>query len=68
VGRKSVGGYQFVTYKGDHPPFHVHIFRDDRLIGRWDIENQTPMSGARFGRPLLKALTQAGYRLEEADK
>lgn len=44
TGKKS-GGYVFVTYKGDHPPYHVHIEKDGREIGRWDIGNQLPMDG-----------------------
>ena len=39
------GGYIFVTWKGDHPPHHVHVYRDGRLIVKWNLEADQPMSG-----------------------
>ncbi len=66
MGRKRAGGYIFVTYKGDHLPFHVHIIKGDREIGRWDIENQRPMDDFEVGRALRQALRRLGYLLEEA--
>ena len=62
--KKSIGGYQLVTYKGDHPPLHVHVYRNGRVIGRWDIENQRPMDGP-LSRAVLQALAQGGYRIEK---
>ena len=40
------GGYVFITWKGDHPPRHVHVYRDGRLIVKWDLDNQKAMTGA----------------------
>jgi hypothetical protein len=68
VGEKKAGGFIFRTYKGDHPPAHVHIFdAQDRAIGRWDIEHRCPMKGDDFEvtRRLRKALYEAGYLREE---
>ena len=28
VGKTPTGGYVFVTWKGDHPPRHVHVYSD----------------------------------------
>lgn len=39
------GNYIFVTWKGDHSPYHVHVYRDGRLVAKWDIENWQPMKG-----------------------
>jgi hypothetical protein len=61
MGRKRSGGFVFVTYKGDHPPLHVHIEQDGREIGRWDIENQKPMDNLKVSQKLRKALKQVGY-------
>jgi hypothetical protein len=36
VGKYRRGGYVFITWKGDHPPRHVHVYRDgttDREVG-----------------------------------
>jgi len=61
VGRKKRGGYLFETYAGDHPPYHVHIYRDDRFIGRFDVENQRPMDGELLAQ-VLKYLEELGYK------
>jgi len=46
MGKYRRGGYIFTTWKGDHPPRHVHVYRDDRLIVKWDLDNQKAMTGA----------------------
>jgi hypothetical protein len=61
MARKRYGGFIFVTYKGDHPPFHVHIEHGGREIGRWDIENQKPMDNLQVSQKLRNALKQGGY-------
>ena len=48
----SGGGYVFITWKGDHPPRHVHVYRDGRLIVKWDVDHQKPMKGAATRRIL----------------
>ena len=42
----------FITWKGDHPPRHVHVYRDGKLIVKWDLDNQKPMKGAATSRIL----------------
>jgi len=27
-----------VTWKGDHSPHHVHVYRDGTLVLKWDLE------------------------------
>jgi len=39
------GGYVFLIWKGDHPPRHVHVYRDGRLVVKWDLENRVPLTG-----------------------
>ena len=46
MGKVRRGGYVFVTWKGDHTPRHVHVYRDGKFIVKWDLENQKPMKGA----------------------
>jgi hypothetical protein len=50
----SVGGagVVFITWKGDHPPRHVHVYRDGTLVVKWDLDNQKPMKGAATRRIL----------------
>ena len=40
------GGYVFVTWVGDHPPRHVHVYRDGRLIVKWDLDHGVVLEGA----------------------
>ena len=30
-------GYVFLTWKGDHGPRHVHVYRGGRLVLKWDL-------------------------------
>ncbi len=63
--RKRAGGFIFESYVGDHPPLHVHIFKGQQFVGRWDIEHQRPMDDFVIDERLRKALVQTGYLLEE---
>ena len=40
------GGYIFVSWKSDHPPRHVHVYRKGKLVVQWDLDNKKPMQGA----------------------
>ena len=44
------GGYIFVTWKGDHSPRHVHVYRDGKLLVKWDLDNQKAMKGSASRR------------------
>lgn len=69
MGRKRHMGFIFVTYAGDHPPFHVHILTaTGRNIGRFDIEHQCPMDNFEVTKRLKKALIDLGYMREESEK
>ena len=52
VGKYRRGGYVFITWIGDHPPRHVHVYRDGKLIVKWDLDNQKAMKGAATRRIL----------------
>ena len=51
-GQVSAGRVVFITWKGDHPPRHVHVYRDGTLIVKWDLDNQKAMKGAATRRIL----------------
>ncbi len=44
--------YVFVTWTGDHSPRHVHVYRDGRLILKWDLENGVAIKGKPTRRML----------------
>lgn len=51
------GNYVFLTWKGDHSPRHVHVYRNARLVVKWDLENGQPMEGTA-GRKLLQIIAE----------
>jgi len=52
----------FVTWKGDHAPYHVHVYQDGALVVKWDLEHDVPMKGkaSRRIRALLEELQEQG--------
>ena len=52
MGKIPRGGFVFVSWKGDHFPRHVHVYRDGKFIVKWDLENGKPMKGRASGRIL----------------
>jgi len=41
--------------KSDHPPRHVHVYRNGKLVVKWDLDNKKPMMGAA-SRKLLELI------------
>jgi hypothetical protein len=52
MGKIRRGGFVFITWKGDHPPRHVHVYRDGALVLKWNLEDWVPMSGKATQRVL----------------
>lgn len=52
MGKIRRGGYIFVTWVGDHSPYHVHVYRDGQLVVKWDLEHDVPMKGGASRRVL----------------
>ena len=52
----------FLSWKGDHSPRHVHVYRDGVLIVKWDLENGLPMKGSASARlrSLIRSLDEEG--------
>ena len=63
MGRIRRGGYVFVTWIGDHPPRHVHVFREGRLLVKWDLEQDQAMEGAASRKlvRLIHELVEEGH-------
>ncbi len=51
------GGYVFITWKGDHDPRHVHVFKDGREVLKWNLEASVVMSG-QITKKLQKLIDQ----------
>lgn len=58
MGRIRRGGYVFISWKGDHDPRHVHVFKDRKLVLKWDVESWVAIKGRPIRRllGLLEAL------------
>lgn len=52
MGKIRRGNYIFLTWKGDHSPRHVHVYRDGKLVVKWDLEHWKAMKG----KPTVKIL------------
>jgi len=54
-------GYVFREYKNDHAPWHVHIFKDGRELGRYNLHDRCFMElkGKRSG-VILAAMREVG--------
>jgi len=35
-----------MSWKSDHPPRHVHVYRNGKLVVKWDLDNKKAMMGA----------------------
>lgn len=35
----EVNGFRIRKYKRDHPPEHVHVYKGDKALGRYDLEH-----------------------------
>jgi len=53
MGKVKRGGYVFLSWIGDHSLKHVHVYKNGKLIVKWDIENNMAMKGAAT-RSILK--------------
>ena len=57
MGKIRRDGYVFITWKGDHPPLHVHVFRDGVLVLKWNLDQGVAMIG-HAPRRLRKAIAE----------
>lgn len=62
MGKIRRGNYIFVTWIGDHPLRHVHVYKDGKLVVKWDLENGIAMKGEANKRilKLIAELKQEG--------
>jgi len=52
VGKVRRGNLVFLTWKGDHGPRHVHVYRDGNLVVKWNLEDRVSMKGSATARVL----------------
>lgn len=52
MGKIRRGNYAFLTWKGDHSPRHVHVYRDGNLVVKWNLDDRVSMKGTPSARIL----------------
>ena len=57
VGKIRRSNFVLLTWIGDHSPRHVHIYRDGKLVLKWNLDAWVPMKGQATAR-LLKLLAE----------
>lgn len=62
MGKIRRKNYIFLTWKGDHSPRHVHVYRDAKFVVKYDLENRQVMKGKITGALLtiIKELEREG--------
>lgn len=56
------GNYVFLGWIGDHSPHHVHVYKNGKLVVKWDLENGVAMKGSATRRiiRLIRELQDEG--------
>ena len=56
------GGFVFLTWKGDHSPRHVHVYKDSKFVVKWNLDDRVPMKGRATARilELIRQLESEG--------
>jgi hypothetical protein len=57
MGKIRRGSYVFVSWIGDHAPRHVHVYRDKKLVVKWDLEHRVAMRG-RATKKILRLIAE----------
>lgn len=57
MGKIRRGNYVFVFWVGDHPPRHVHVYRDGKLVLKWDLDHDKVMQGG-VSQQILKYINE----------
>lgn len=57
MGKIRRDNYVFLTWKGDHSPRHVHVYKDLKFVVKYDLENRQVMKG-KITRALLTTINE----------
>ena len=62
VGKIRRSNYAFVSWKGDHSPQHVHVYKEGQFVLKWDLEKKRAMKGKPTKRllALIEQLEKEG--------
>jgi hypothetical protein len=62
VAKIRRANYVFLTWIGDHSPRHVDVYRDGKLVLKWNLDASVPMRGRPTAKliRLIEALRKEG--------
>jgi len=67
--RKKAGGYVIIQWDSDHPPMHVHVYRDRVCVARFNLEDEEFMEvDLKHRGRIIKALKKAGLLKDKSEK
>ncbi len=58
MGRIRRGGYIFEFWVGDHPPRHVHVLKDRKLIARVELDSKLTLMEGKINQRVRKILRE----------
>ena len=58
MGRIRRGGYIFDFWIGDHPPRHVHVLKDGRLIAKVELDEKLTLMEGKINRRIRKIIRE----------
>ena len=58
LGRIRRGGYIFYSWIGDHPPRHVHIVEDGRLIAKVELNDNLRVMQGMISNRIRRILSE----------
>ncbi len=57
MGRIRRGGYVFLSWKGDHAPRHVHVYKNGIEVLKWNLDAADAMHGHE-NRRILRLIAE----------
>ena len=58
--KRNVGGFQIVSWIGDHNPPHVHVYESNKLVAKFNVRDKVFMFVVDgFAGRVTKALRKA---------
>lgn len=58
MGRIRRGGYIFEFWVGDHPPRHVHVLKNGKLLARVELDDSLTLMSGKINNRIRKIISK----------